>query len=70
MFIETILVLRAKARAYQLSLEEDEDEYDDPTDLPAHHVGKFDTRETDRGRATRPAREAAPEDEDDEESAI
>ncbi len=72
LFIETILVLRAKARAHQLGLEEDEDEYEEASpQMPAHHVGKFDTRETDRGRATRAAREAAPEDEDeDEESAI
>lgn len=70
LFIETILVLRAKARAHQLGLEEEEDEYDDPTPkVPAHHVGKFDTRETDRGRATPAAREAEPDDED-EESAI
>ncbi|SEQ34678.1 hypothetical protein [Giesbergeria anulus] len=56
LFIEMLLVLRAKARAHDLGLgEEEEAEEDD---------GKFETRDTDRGKATPVARDP------DEESAI
>ena len=56
LFIEMLLVLRAKARAFDAGLvEEDEAEADDD---------KVDTRDTDRGTATPAARES------DEESAI
>jgi hypothetical protein len=56
LFIETLLVLRAKARAHDLALgEEEETEEDD------HRV---ETGDTDRGKATPAARES------DEESAI
>ena len=57
LFIETVLVLRAKARAHDLGLDEEEEaeEEDD---------GKVETGDTDRGKATPAARE------DDEESAI
>ena len=56
LFIEMLLVLRAKARAFDAGLSfEDEAEADD---------GKVDTSETDRGNATPAARES------DEESAI
>ena len=56
LFIETLLVLRAKARAFDAGLSfEDDAEADD---------GKVDTSETDRGNATPAARES------DEESAI
>ncbi|MFE8644377.1 hypothetical protein ACFX58_04750 [Sphingomonas sp. NCPPB 2930] len=57
LFIEMLLVLRAKARAHDLGLEDDElpDEEDD---------GKFETSDTDRGKATPAARTS------DEESAI
>jgi len=56
LFIEMLLVLRAKARAHNLGLgEEEETEEDD---------GKVETGDTDRGQAT----PAAPE--SDEESAI
>ena len=57
LFIETLLVLRAKARAFDLGLEEGDEttEEDD---------GKFETSETDRGKATPAARTS------DEESAI
>jgi hypothetical protein len=56
-FIEMLLVLRAKARAFELGLENEEaiEEEDD---------GKVETGDTDRGRVTPAARE------DDEESAI
>ena len=56
-FTEMLLVLRAKARAFNLGLEEDEEteEEDD---------GKVETGDTDRGQATPAARD------DDEESAI
>lgn len=56
LFVETLLVLRAKARAFDLGLE-DSDEVDEDDD-------KFETSETDRGKATPAARES------DEESAI
>ena len=55
LFIETLLVLRAKARAHDLGL--DEDEADDGD-------GKVDLADTDRGRATPVAQDP------DEESAI
>ncbi|MDO8450393.1 MAG: hypothetical protein Q7T10_16470 [Rhodoferax sp.] len=55
LFIEMLIVLRAKARAHDLGLEEDETEEDD---------GKVETGDTDRGKATPAARES------DEESAI
>jgi hypothetical protein len=55
LFIEMLLVLRAKARAHDLGLDEEEAEEDD---------GKFETADTDRGKATPAARES------DEESAI
>ena len=59
LFTETVLVLRAKARAHDLGLdggdESEEAEEDD---------GKVETGDTDRGKATPAARE------DDEESAI
>jgi hypothetical protein len=55
LFIEMLIVLRAKARAHDMGLDEEEAEEDD---------GKFETSETDRGKATPAARES------DEESAI
>ena len=58
LFIETVLVLRAKARAHDLGLDEEEaleEEEDDD---------RFETGDTDRGKATPAARES------DEESAI
>lgn len=56
LFIETLLVLRAKARAHDMGLDEDEEyEVDD---------GKVETGDTDRGKATPAALES------DEESAI
>jgi hypothetical protein len=55
LFIEMILVLRAKARAHDAGLGEEESEEDD---------GKVETGDTDRGKATPAALE------DDEESAI
>jgi hypothetical protein len=55
LFIEMLIVLRAKARAHDLGLDEEEAEEDD---------GKFETADTDRGKATPAARES------DEESAI
>lgn len=58
LFIEMLTVLRAKARAHDLGLEEDEDEDIDEDD------GKVETGATDRGKATPAARES------DEESAI
>jgi hypothetical protein len=55
LFIEMLLVLRAKARAHDAGLSEDDEEEDD---------GKVETSATDRGQATPAARES------DEESAI
>ncbi|MDO9164525.1 MAG: hypothetical protein Q7U13_00320 [Rhodoferax sp.] len=55
LFIEMLIVLRAKARAHDMGLEEEETEEDD---------GKVETGDTDRGKATPAARES------DEESAI
>ena len=56
LFIETVMVLRAKARAHDLGLDDDEVEEEDD--------GKVETGDTDRGKATPAARD------DDEESAI
>lgn len=55
LFIEMLIVLRAKARAHDMGLDEEEAEEDD---------GKVETGDTDRGKATPAARES------DEESAI
>jgi len=55
LFIEMLLVLRAKARAFELGLDEE--------DL-AENDGKFETSDTDRGKATPAAIDP------DEESAI
>lgn len=57
LFIEMLLVLRAKARAHDLGLDEEEEAEEDD--------GKVETGDTDRGKATPAARE-----DDDEESAI
>jgi hypothetical protein len=57
LFIEMLLVLRAKARAHDLGLDEEEETEEDD--------GKVETGDTDRGKATPAARE-----DDDEESAI
>jgi hypothetical protein len=56
LFVEMLLVLRAKARAHDLGLSEDEDASDDD--------GKIETSATDRGKITQAAIEP------DEESAI
>ena len=58
LFIEMLLVLRAKARAFDLGLEEGDETPAEEDD------GKFETSETDRGKATPAARAS------DEESAI
>ena len=58
LFIETLLVLRAKARAHHAGQGEG-DELEEDDDM------KFETSETDRGKATPAARTS-----DDEESAI
>ena len=58
LFIEMLLVLRAKARAFDLGLEERDETPAEEDD------GKFETSETDRGKATPAARAS------DEESAI
>lgn len=55
LFIEMLIVLRAKARAHDLGLDEEDAEEGD---------GKFETSETDRGTVTPAARDS------DEESAI
>lgn len=55
LFIEMLLVLRGKARAFELGLEDEDLSEDD---------GKVETRDTDLGKATPAARES------DEESAI
>ena len=57
LFIETLLVLRAKARAFDLGLDEGDESAEEDD-------GKFETSETDRGKATPAARVS------DEESAI
>ena len=56
LFIEMLLVMRAKARANDLGLEQDEDQPEDD--------GKVETGDTDRGHATPAARD------DEDESAI
>lgn len=56
LFIEMLMVLRAKASAFEAAFEEDDDVDDDD--------GKVETGDTDRGKATPSARES------DEESAI
>jgi hypothetical protein len=56
LFIEMLLVLRAKARAHQLGLSEEEEAEEEDN--------RFETGDTDRGKATPAARES------DEESAI
>ena len=56
LFIEMLLVMRAKARAHELGLEQE--------DEPADYDGKVETGDTDRGHATPAARD------DEEESAI
>ncbi len=56
LFVETLLVLRAKARAHEREQEAEEDTPEDD--------GKIESSDTDRGRSTPAARE------DDEESAI
>jgi hypothetical protein len=58
LFTETVLVLRAKARAHDLGLDDAEEAAADEDD------GKVETGDTDRGKATPAARD------DDEESAI
>ena len=58
LFIEMLLVLRAKARAHDLGLGEEDEMEDD---------GKVETGDTDRGKATPAAREGL---DADEESAI
>jgi len=55
LFIEMLLVLRAKARAFEAGLSEENEEEDDD---------RVETSATDRGKATPAARES------DEESAI
>jgi hypothetical protein len=56
LFIEMVMVLRAKARAHDMGLGDDEELEEDD--------GKVETGDTDRGKATPAARD------DDEESAI
>ncbi len=56
LFIEMLIVLRAKARAHDLAAEDEEESEEDD--------GKVETSATDRGKATPAARES------DEESAI
>lgn len=56
LFLETVMVLRAKARAHDLGLDDEEELEEDD--------GKVETGDTDRGKATPAARD------DDEESAI
>jgi hypothetical protein len=55
LFIEMVMVLRAKARAHDMGLGDEQTEEDD---------GRFETSDTDRGKATPAARDS------DEESAI
>ncbi len=57
LFIETIFVLRDKARAHDLSVAQEDEETED-------NDGKVETSDTDRGKATRASRDI------DEESAI
>ncbi|MDR7305113.1 hypothetical protein [Rhodoferax saidenbachensis] len=56
LFIEMLIVLRAKARAHDMGLDDEEEAEEDD--------GKVETGDTDRGKATPAARE------DDEEAAI
>lgn len=56
LFIEMVMVLRAKARAHDMGLADEEEREEDD--------GKVETGDTDRGKATPAARD------DDEESAI
>jgi hypothetical protein len=56
LFIETLLVLRAKARAHDMGMDDEEEAEEDD--------GKVETGDTDRGKATPAALE------NDEESAI
>ena len=56
LFLETVMVLRAKARAHDLGLDDEEALEEDD--------GKFETGDTDRGKATPAARD------DDDELAI
>ncbi len=56
LFIEMLMVLRAKASAFEAAFEDEENDEDDD--------GKVETGDTDRGKATPSARES------DEESAI
>jgi hypothetical protein len=56
LFVEMLLVLRARAQAYMRGLDEEEEQEEDD--------GKVDTRDTDQGKATPAARVS------DEESAI
>ena len=56
LFMETVMVMRAKARAHDLGLDQEDDDAEDD--------GTVETSETDRGSATPAARD------DDEESAI
>ncbi len=60
LFIEMLSVLRAKARAHDLGMAEDEAEEEDAEE----DDGKVETGDTDRGKATPAARDS------DEESAI
>ena len=60
LFTETVLVLRAKARAHDLGLDGD----DETEDEAEEDDGKVETGDTDRGKATPAARDS------DEESAI
>lgn len=57
LFVETLLVLRAKARRYALGLDEDDEDYEEDD-------GKVETRDTDRGQITQVVLDS------DEESAI
>jgi len=62
LFIEMLMVLRAKASAHKASASDEEDEDDAQDD--AQDGGKVETGDTDRGKATPATRES------DEESAI
>ena len=65
LFMETLLVLRAKARAHDLSLDEEGDAFGESLGKDGEvDDGKFETSDTDRGKAT-PAKL-----ESDDESAI
>ena len=67
LFIETVMVMRAKARAHDLGLGEENEEGDAQSPLGADGEvddGKFETSDTDRGKATPAVLES------DDESAI